>query len=198
MAFDSLAALILFLAAVAAWWLSQGARAPARFPIRFGAVLFAAYAVSWGLKPVGFPELMPVVAMMALSLGGAALVLGLFAVLARPLPPVTAALGLMLALGAALAAILAGSVFYALGCALIACLLLAGLCFSKVRAAPGRAGLAIGAALSLVIGGFAMLADAWTTTLLLFAAALIAAARASQLDVENRQQHQAFAAIPAR
>jgi hypothetical protein len=196
MAFDSLAALILFLAAMAAWWLSREARAPARFPIRFGAVLFAAYAVSWTLRQ-GLPELMPVVAMMALSLGGAALALGLFAVLARPLPPVTAALGLMLALGAALAASLAGSPLYALGCALVASLLLIGLGISKLHTAPGRACLATGVALALCIGGLAMLAGAWTATLLLFAAAVVAAARTSQLGVETGRRGR-FAAIALR
>jgi hypothetical protein len=197
MAFDSVAALILFLAAMAAWWLSREARAPARFPIRFGAVLFAAYAVSWCLRLLGFPELMPVVAMMALSLGGAALVLGLFAVLARPLPPMTAVLGLMLALGAAVAAPLAGSPLYALGCTLVASLLLIGLSIGKIQAAPRRACLAMAAALSLSIGGFAMLEGAWTATLLLFAAAVMATARASQLGIETGRQGM-LAAIHAR
>ena len=198
MAFDSLAALILFLSAVAAWWLSRDARASARFPLRFGAVLFAAFAVSWGLGFLGYPELMPVVAMMALSLGGAALALSLFAALGRPLPALAAVLGLMLALFAALAAPLAGSPLYAQGCVVVACLLVIGISLSRFASLPGRALLASGAMLALSLGGFAMLADAWAATLLLFSAGLIGAARALQFGVENRQQREALAAISPR
>ena len=198
MVFDSLAALTLFLSTIAAWWLSRAAKAPARIPLRFAAVLFAALDVSWGLGLLGIPELMPVVAMMALSLGGAALALCLFAALGRPLPPLTAVLGLMLALFAALAAPLAGSPLYALACVFIAGLLVIGMSLSKFVAMPGRALLAMGAMLALVIGGFAMLEGAWVPTVLLFSAGLIGAARASEPGVEARQQREMLAAINAR
>ena len=153
------------IAAIAAWWPSRRARAPARLPIRFGAMLFAAFAVSWGLGMLGFPELMPVVAMMALSLGGASFG-------ARPFR--RAGVAVAAGDGSAgsdigawrreLAAPLAGSPLYALGCALIACLLVTGMAISKALFAPGLALLTIGASLSLAIGGFAMLEGAWIAT----------------------------------
>jgi hypothetical protein len=136
--------------------------------------------------------------MMALSLGAAALALGLFAVLGRPLPVLTSLMGLLLALFAALAAPLAGSPLYALACAVIAGLLVTGMSISRFLVSPGRALLAIGVMLALVLGGFAMLAGAWITTLLLFSAGLVGAARASILGVEARQQREALAAIQAR
>jgi len=174
-AFDSLAALTLFLSAIAAWWLSRAAKAPARVPLRFAAVLFAAFAVAWGLSLFGFPELMPVVAMMALSLGGAAM-----------------------ALFAALAAPLAGSPLYALACAVIAGLVVIGMSVSKFAGVPGRALLAMAAMLALIVGGFTMLEGAWMPTLLLFAAGLIGAARASELGVESRQSRETLGAIATR
>ena len=195
MPIDSLAALTLFLSAIAAWWQSRGARAAARLPLRFAAVLFAAFAVSWSVVLFGFPDLMPAVGMMALSLGGAALAMALFAALGRPLPVVTSLLGLMLALIAALAAPLAGSPIYALSAALIAGLLVLGMSVSRFAAAPRRALLTISVMLALVLGGFTMLADAWMATLLLFSAALIGAGRSSQPVIEQGQQRQALAAI---
>ena len=197
-AFDSLAALTLFLSAIAAWWLSRAAKAPARVPLRFAAVLFAAFAVAWGLSLFGFPELMPVVAMMALSLGGAAMALSLFAALGRPLPVLASVLGLMLALFAALAAPLAGSPLYALACAVIAGLVVIGMSVSKFEGVPGRALLAMAAMLALIVGGFTMLEGAWVPTLLLFSAGLIGAARTSELGVETRQSRETLAAINAR
>src|SRR5277367_1882260 len=101
--FDSLSALLLFLASVAAWWLSAASRASARIQIRFAAILFSALAVACVLGWFGLTALAPVAALIALSLGGTGLALGLFAVLARPMPPMVAALGLMLALFAGLA-----------------------------------------------------------------------------------------------
>ncbi len=198
MVFDSLAALTLFLSAIAVWWLSRDARAPARIPLRFATVLLAAFAVAWGLGLFGFPELMPVVAMMALSLGGAAMALSLFAALGRPLPVLASVLGLMLALFSALAAPLAGSPLYALACVFIAGLLVIGMSISKFAGVPGRALLAMGAMLALVIGGFTMLEGAWMPTLLLFAAGLIGAARASELGVESRQSRETLGAIATR
>jgi hypothetical protein len=196
MVFDSVAALTLFLSAIAAWWLSRHARAAARFPLRFGAVLFAAFAVSWGLGFIGYPELMPVVAMMALSLGAAALALSLFAALGRPLLALASVLGLMLALFAALAAPLAGSPLYAQACAVIAALLVMGMSISRFTLMPGRAMLAMGAMLALNLGGFAMLAGAWAAILLLFSAGLVGAARVLKFGVENRQQRESFAISP--
>src|SRR5271154_6592791 len=114
-AFDSLAVVLLFCTSIAAWWLSAASRAPARIPIRFAAILFAALAAARALGWFGLYALAPVVALIAISLGGTALALGLFAALARPVPPMAAALGLMLALFAGLAAALAAIPAYALG-----------------------------------------------------------------------------------
>jgi len=128
MIFDSLSILLLFLACIAAWWLSRAARAPARIPVRFAAILFAALAAACALGWFGLPALALVVALIALSLGGTAL--GLFAALARPVPPLAAALGLTLALFAGVAAALAAIPAYALGAAMLALSLLSAMSLS--------------------------------------------------------------------
>jgi len=185
-AFDSLSALLLFCAAVAAWWLSAASRASTRFPIRFAAILFAALAVACALGGFGFPALAPVVALLALSLGGTALALGLFAALGSgPVPPMAAALGLMLALFAGLAAALAAVPAYALGAAMLALSLLSAM-------------LVLGAACSVIAGGLALMGGALSIALLFFAAGLIAAGRASQPGVEARRQREDWPAIGAR
>src|ERR1700743_2708597 len=102
MVFDSICALLLFAAAVTAWGLSASSRAPARIPFRFAAIPFAALAAADALGQFGLAALAPVVALIALSLGATAMALGLFAALARPVPPLAAALALMLALFAGL------------------------------------------------------------------------------------------------
>jgi len=197
-AFDSLSVLLLFAASIAAWWLSAAARASARIQIRFSAILFAALAAACALGWFGSAALAPVVALLALSLGGTALALGLFAVLARPVPPMAAALGLMLALFAGLAAALAAVPAYALFAALLALSLPAAMSLSGFLLAPGRAVLVMGAALSLIAGGFALMGGALGVSLLFFAAGLIAAGRASQAGIEIRRQRQAWPVIGLR
>jgi hypothetical protein len=198
MVFDSLSALLLFCAAVAAWRLSAASRAFARIPIRFAAILFAALAAACALGWFGFPALAPVVALIALSLGGTALALGLFAALARPVPPMAAALGLMLALFAGLAAALAAVPAYALGAAMLALGLLSAMSLSGFFLTPLRASLILGAASSVIAGGLALMGGALSVSLLFFAAGLIAAGRASQPGVETRQQREDRAAISVR
>jgi hypothetical protein len=139
-----------------------------------------------------------VVALIALSLGGTALALGLFAALAQPAPPMAAALGLMLALFAGLAAALAAVPAYALSAAMLALSLVAAMSLSGFFLAPRRAVLVLGAALSLIAGGFALMGGALGVSLLFFAAGLIAAGRASQPGVEARWQREAWPAIGAR
>ena len=198
-AFDSLSALLLFCAAVAAWWLSAASRASTRFPIRFAAILFAALAVACALGGFGFPALAPVVALLALSLGGTVLALGLFAALGSgPVPPMAAALGLMLALFAGLAAALAAVPAYALGAAMLALSLLSAMSLSGFFLKPLRASLVLGAACSVIAGGLALMGGALSIALLFFAAGLIAAGRASQPGVEARRQREDWPAIGAR
>jgi len=197
-AFDSLPALLLFAAAIAAWWLSAASRASARIQIRFAAILFSALAAACLLGWFGLAALAPVVALIALSLGGTALALGLFAALARPVPPMAAALGLMLALFAGLAAALAAIPAYALGAAMLALSLLSAMSLSSFFLAPLRAALVLGAACSVIAGGLALMGGALSASLLFFAAGLIAAGRASQPGVEARRQREDWPAIGAR
>jgi hypothetical protein len=198
MVFDSLSVLLLFAASIAAWWLSATSRASARIQIRFSAILFCALAAACVLGWFGLAALAPVVALLALSLGGVALALGLFAALTRPVPPMAAALGLMLALFAGLAAALAAVPAYALFAALLALSLPAAISLSVLVLAPGRSLLVLGAVLSLLAGGFALMGGALFVSLLFFAAGLIAAGRASQAGVETRRQLKAWPVIGAR
>ena len=87
--FDSLATLLLFASALIAWRLSRGARASSRINIRFAAMLFAALAAAQAIAIAAprWQALAPAVALIAASLGTVALALGLFALLARPIPP---------------------------------------------------------------------------------------------------------------
>lgn len=197
-AFDSLAVLLLFCTSIAAWWLSAASRAPARIPIRFAAILFAALAAARALGWFGLYALAPVVALIAISLGGTALALGLFAALARPVPPMAAALGLMLALFAGLAAALAAIPAYALGAAMLAVSLPSAMSLSGFFLAPRRAVLILSAALSVIAGGFALMGGALGVSLLFFAAGLIAAGRASQPGVEARRKRESWPVIGAR
>jgi len=193
--FDSLSALLLFLASIAAWWLSAASRPPVRIQIRFAAILFSALAAACVLVWFGLGALAPVVALIALSLGGTALALGLFAVLARPMPPMVAALGLMLALFAGLAAALSANPAYALFAAFLALSLPAVTSLSSFSPAPGRAILVLSAVISLIAGGFVLMGGAIGVSLQFFAAGLIAAGRASQFGVEDRRERRTWPAI---
>ena len=198
MVFDSLSSLLLFCAGIAAWWLTADSRAPARIPVRLAAILFAALAAAHALDGFGLAALAPVVALIALSLGGTALALGLFAALgAKPLPPLAAALVLVLALFAGLAAALAAIPAYALGAAMLSLSLVAAMSLGGYFLAPRRVGLVLGAAVSMIAGGFALMGGALSVSLLFFAAGLIAASRALQPGVEARRQREGWPAIGA-
>jgi hypothetical protein len=181
---DSFASLLLFAASIGAWALAGNARTASRLPIRFAAILFAAFSAAemLGLLLPQFALLAPAVALIALSLGTTALALGMFAFLARPLPPGAAALGLCLSLGAGLAAALSGLAVYALCCAIPGVVLSMAASFGAGN--PIRTGLVLAAALSLLLGGFALMNGGIGAAALFFAAALMAAARASQKLVE--------------
>jgi hypothetical protein len=183
--FDSLAALLLFAACVIAWALSGAARMAPRINIRFAAMLFAALAAARALG-VAMPQLLalaPSVALIAASLGTTLLALGLFAILARPIPPLAASLALGLALGAGLAAALSGEPTYALGCQLLGVCLTIAVGLNGLALHPGRASLSLLAAAALFCGGLGLMDDAINIAELFFAAGLIGAARVSQLRV---------------
>ena len=183
---DILATVLLFAASIIAWWRAGRARISSRTLIRFAAVLFAALATAWVLRLAGFADLAPAVAMIALSLGGTALCLGLFAVLAHPLPPLVSALGLMLALFAGVAAALAGQPLYALSIAVLGSLLTSATALGGFFQGKRRGLLALGAVLAIPLGGFALLDGAFDASLILFAAGLIGAARASEPGIESK------------
>jgi hypothetical protein len=200
MAFDSLTPLLLFAACVSAWTLAGRSRAPSRVNIRFAAMLFAALAAArmLGVLLPQFSAVAPAVALIAASLGATALVLGLFAFLARPLPVGAAALALGLSLGAGLAAALSGAPAYALICQILGVSLAMAAGLSALAANRARALLALLAALSLLGGGMALMEGAAGITEMFFAAALIAAARASQPFVETERKQHRLAAINLR
>jgi hypothetical protein len=191
--FDSLAALLLFASALAAWMLSGAARASSRINIRFAAMLFAALAAARaiGMALPHFQALAPAVGLIAASLGTVALALGLFALLARPIPPLAASLALALALGAGLAAALSGEPAYALGCQILGVCLTIAVALHDFAASAGRASLALLASVALICGGLALMNDgglmdgALNIAELFFAASLIGAARISQLRIQS-------------
>lgn len=184
--FDSAAALVLFAACVTAWALASGSRASSRINIRFAAMLLAALAAARALGTVlpQFAALAPAVALLAASLGTTALALGLLAILARPLPPLAASLGLALALGAGLAAALSGEPVYALGCQSLGVAIIDAVSVNRFFTGPGRAALALLVAQAFFCAGLALMDGAINFAELFFAAGLIGAARASQLGVE--------------
>jgi hypothetical protein len=187
MDFDSLSSLLLFAACVSAWLLVANARSTARMNVRFAAMLFAALGVAsiLGLLQPQFFPLAGAVALIGLSLGATCLALSLFALLARPLPAGAAALALVLSLGAGLGAALSGAAGYALGWAALAASLTIAAAVGSFPVGPLRAFLAVIAVLSLVAGGLALMQGAVFVTELFFAAAILAAARASQKRVES-------------
>jgi hypothetical protein len=198
--FDSLAPLLLFAACVSAWVLAAPGRAPSRVNIRFAAMLFAALAAArlLGLLAPQFSAVAPAVALIAASLGGTALALGLFAFLARPLPVGAAALALGLSLGAGLAAALSGAPAYALGCEILGVSLSMAAALGALAANRAGAALSLMAALSLLCGGMALMEGAAGITEMFFAAALIGAARASQPLVQTQAKHNRLAAVSLR
>jgi hypothetical protein len=184
--FDSLATLLLFASALIAWRLSRGARASSRINIRFAAMLFAALAAAQAIAMAAprWQALAPAVALIAASLGTVALALGLFALLARPIPPLAASLALALALGAGLAAALSGEPAYALGCQILGVCLTIAVTLNGFSAGAGRASLTLLAAAALICGGLGLMDGAITIAELFFAAGLIGTARISQLRVQ--------------
>jgi hypothetical protein len=189
MIFDSLASLLLFLSCVSAWALAAPVRAAVRTNIRFAAMLFAALSVARALELIlpQFVLLAASVALIALSLGAIALALGMFAFLVRPLPAGAAALALGLSLGAGLGASLSGEAAYAFGCVIPGVLLVMAAALSAYAANPFRAALTCVAALSLMLGGFALMGGAIPVTEMFFATALLAAVRASQIRASQKR-----------
>jgi hypothetical protein len=200
MVFDSVPALVLFAACIAAWTLVARARTAARVNTRFAALLFAALAVARlvSLSLPDFSNLAPAVAMMAASLGTTALTLGLCAVLSRAVPPLAATLALARALGAGLAASLSGLAAYAFGCQILAVLLTLAAALGGFAMRRRISVLAMLAATALLCGGLCLMDNALTPALLFFAGALISAARASQPFVEAQRKAQRLGRVAAR
>ena len=188
---------LLFAACVSGWTLMKGARASCRINIRFAAMLLAALAVARALALFlpDFAALGPAVAMIAASLGTTLLALGLFAVLAHPLPPLAASLALGLALAAGLAAALSGAPAYALGCQILGVSLTMAAALGSFAVNPRRALLSLLAALSLLGGGLCLMAQTVNFALVFFAAGLIGAARASQTRIETEREAHAVLAV---
>jgi hypothetical protein len=104
---------------------------------------------------------------------------------------------LVLALFAGLAAALAAIPATALGAAMLSLSLVAAMSLNGFFLAPRRAGLVVGAALSVIAGGFALMGGTLSVSLLFFTAGLIAAGRALQPGIEARAQRESRPAIEA-
>lgn len=189
MLLDSLAAFILFAAALSAWFLSAQAKASSRVNIRFAAMLFAALAVAHVPSLLSAQSLEFSVALIVAPLGATALALGVSAFLVRPLPAGVAALAMALALAAGLAAALSGVPAYA-GLCQMACVLLT---LAAGAQQPARLMSVALAALPLLCGALCLMDGALNGAELFFAAALIGAA--SQKRVERAHDSSARPAV---
>ena len=118
-----------------------------------------------------FPQLALASMLMAVSLSAAALGLGSFARLSRPLPPTFAALALVLALGCGLAATVTGEVIYAQIPVMFAVACTLPFAFLRMLLL-----ILLGAAM-LLGGGLALLDSGVNAAALFFAASLLALTR---------------------
>lgn len=164
MAFDSLALLCaaaLFAACIAGWRMAASLKAPARLPLRFGAVLLSALAAAMVFK------MGDVTAVLLLPLASAALALAALARLARSAGPLVASVILAAALLAGLAALVGGSVLPGL-----VIVLLAGLCI-VVTALQAVAVSAVLSGVALLAAGLCLPQTGAGSGVLLFAAAAV-------------------------
>lgn len=186
LSFDSLAAaLLLFAAALTGWRLAAAARGPARLNIRFACLLFAGLAaagLAMAFQPA-FGDVVLVVALLAASLGSAALALGFCR---GAVKPAIASVALVAALGAGLAAGLLNAPVYALAVQVIAAAFVIVAGFGRLGENLLKGAEAIAGAFALICAGMTLMDRAATLSLVFFAAGLIGLARASQAGIEPR------------
>jgi hypothetical protein len=158
---DLVAAAVLFVSAVGAWWLSTPLKSGARLYLRFAAMLLAALSAS---VPFGLAD---VTVLFLLPLAAAALMVSTLARFARALPEGLAALALVLALAGGLAALVSGLWPLALLPVILAGLAVIAAAINSMALMPVLAGA------SLLAAGLVFVEQGARSGLLLFAAAAL-------------------------
>ena len=175
---DLLAALVLAAVSIWSWRMARGLRAAARMPLRFAAVLLAAFAASLTMPA---PGLAFNVILLTASVTGVALALAFH----RSAPQWLSAIALVTGFATGLIASLAAVPLLAFAVVAAASAYILSACLSRVKD-DLRAGFStMLGAVSLALGGLTMLDGGLAQTALFFAAALGLVARALQKPVED-------------
>jgi hypothetical protein len=180
LSFDFLGGLVLLAVSIWSWWMARGMRAQARIPLRFAAVLLAAFAASLAVPAPGLAF-----NVMLLTAGVAGVALALAFCFRQGAPQWLSATALAAAFATGLIASLAAMPLLAFAAVAAAGVYILSACPSRARDNL-RGGLAamLGAA-ALLLGSLAMLDGGLAQVALFFAAALGLVARALQKPVED-------------
>ena len=162
--------LALMVGAIGAWVQARDLTGFVRLHMRFAAALFAAPAIAMMAMP-GFPQLALASMLMAVSLAAAALGLGSFARLSRPIPQTIAVIALVVALGCGLASTITGEAIYSLIPVMFAVACIAPFSFWPMLP------LVLLGSFMLLDGGLALLDSGVNAAALFFAASLLALTR---------------------
>jgi hypothetical protein len=180
LSFDLLGALVLLAVSIWSWRMARGLRAQARIPLRFAAVLLAAFAASLTVPVPGLAF-----NVMLLTAGVACVALVLAFCFRQGAPQWLSATVLGGAFAAGLAASLAATPLLAFAAVAAAGAYILSACPSRARDNL-RAGLtAMLGGMSLLLGSLAMLDGGLAQAALFFAAALGLVTRALQKPVED-------------
>ncbi|HXL70763.1 MAG TPA: hypothetical protein VN935_05935 [Rhizomicrobium sp.] len=180
LSFDLLGALVLLAVSVWSWRMARGLRAQARIPLRFAAVLLAAFAASLAVPAPGLAF-----NVILLTAGVAGVALALAFCFRHGAPQWLSATALAVAFVTGLIASLAAMPLLAFAAVAAACAYILSACPLRARGNL-RAGLAamLGAT-ALFLGSLAMLDGGLAQVALFFAAALGLVTRALQKPVED-------------
>jgi|ERR1700678_2429870 hypothetical protein len=180
LSFDLLGALVLLAVSVWSWRMARGLRAQARIPLRFAAVLLAAFAASLAVPAPGLAF-----NVILLTAGVAGVALALAFCFRHGAPQWLSATALAVAFVTGLIAALAAMPLLAFAAVAAACAYILSACPLRARGNL-RAGLAamLGAT-ALFLGSLAMLDGGLAQVALFFAAALGLVTRALQKPVED-------------
>jgi hypothetical protein len=180
LSFDLLGALVLLAVSIWSWRMARGLRAQARIPLRFAAVLLAAFAASLAVPAPGLAF-----NVMLLTAGVAGVALALAFCFRQGAPQWLSTTALAVAFATGLIASLAAMPLLAFAGVAAAGAYILSACPSRARDNL-RAGLGamLGAA-ALLLGSLAMLDGGLAQAALFFAAALGLVTRALQKPVED-------------
>jgi hypothetical protein len=180
---DLLAALVLMAASIWSWRMARELRAGARVPLRFAAVLLAAFAAS---LTVPAPGLAFNVMLLTVCVASVALALAVCSIASvNGAPQWLSALALVMAVAAGLIASLAAMPLLAFAGVAGAAAYILSACPSRARDNFRAGAAAILGAMAIVLGGLAMMDGGLAQAALFFAAALTLVARALQKPVEH-------------